>query len=151
MSWRCCTKTRIPGLQGGQVTGDFVIGYRGAVFLPLDLFVFDQAVEDVVAQGFVQEIAGFGQHDGFAQAGGQRPYAQRLPALGGHLQDVTHRRRGHLVFFLDPLEAGGKHDAEGEIGITGRIGSPVFNTNGTLSARMIGGNANEIGAVDVGP
>ena len=40
------------GLQDGEVAGDLVVGYRGAVLLPLDLLVLYEAIEDVVTQGF---------------------------------------------------------------------------------------------------
>ena len=58
-------------LQDGKVAGHFVISHSGPVLFPLHPLIADEAAQDVLTQGFPQQIAFFGQGDGFAQAAGQ--------------------------------------------------------------------------------
>ena len=44
-------------LQNGVVTLEFVVGYLGAVGVPLDLFILDELREDVVTEGAADELA----------------------------------------------------------------------------------------------
>ena len=58
----------------------------GSVAVPLDFFVFQELLEDVVSKCFAHELAGLGSGDSLGKVTGQGIDASFISLLGGHLQ-----------------------------------------------------------------
>ena len=98
-----------------------------------------------------QHLAVLGQRYGVAQAGGQRPDAQGLPLFLAHGGHAARRRGLHRIVLLDAFHSRRQHDAEGEVGIAGRVGSAVFDPHRAFVTRLVGWHPDKVGPVDVRP
>ena len=105
----------------------------------------------VLAQGVLQEVAELADAGCFEQVVGQGVDAHLLTPLGGEVVDVHgHRiRAGQLV--LDPLEAGGQHDREGQVGIAGGVREAQLDAGGDLLAGLVHRDADGRRPVALGP